>query len=224
MYLLKLFFRISQTCVALMCLNSKVLAQDLENLRHSKTNQYSMDFYILEEPNQKVPKDTLEYYWFKSQQVYHTQGGAAGSLLHGGFSKFYTNGQLAEQGEFKFGLKNGKWFSWYSNGKIKAVHHYKMGVLSGKFYQMNEGGEVINAGKYKKGIQKEEKVKLEKEPKEKREVFSKLFKKDEEKEVVNEPEDEKSKMFKFKRTEEEKEEKKRAKEKQKEEKKLKKEN
>lgn len=138
-------------------------AQNLAELRHYSTPHYKMDFYI-STANKKVNyTDTLHYHWFKSQKLHITQGGAAGNLLHGNFQKFHISGQLAEHGEFKYGLKNGDWLTWYESGELESKLNYKDGVLKGAFTIYARDGRITEMGKYRNGqkkLQKSRKNKL----------------------------------------------------------------
>ncbi len=134
-------------------------AQNLAELRHFTTAQYKMDFYISSTQKKINYTDTLYYHWFKSQKLHITQGGSAGNLLHGNFQKFHTNGQLAERGEFKYGLKDGEWMTWYESGELKSKLIYKKGILNGSFSTYSKDGKTTEKGKFKKGRKKHKKQK-----------------------------------------------------------------
>lgn len=136
-------------------------AQELAELRHFNTASYKMDFYISIAQKKINYADTLNYHWFKSQKLHITQGGSAGNLLHGNFLKFHINGQLAERGEFKYGLKHGEWMSWYESGELKSKLNYQAGRLKGSFLTFSRDGSISEKGKFKKGRKK-----LAKAPKE----------------------------------------------------------
>lgn len=131
-----------------------VWCQTPEALRHCTTDDYKMDFYVSLKSKKVRYADTLSYYWFKAQKLYTTQGMSAGNILHGKFLKYHTNGQLAEQGEFDYGLKDGEWIKWYDSGKIQSKLTYKNGLLHGKFMVFDEEGNRIKIGKYKNGVAK----------------------------------------------------------------------
>ncbi len=134
-------------------------AQNLAELRHFTTAQYKMDFYISSAQKKINYTDTLYYHWFKSQKLHITQGGSAGNLLHGNFQKFHVNGQLAERGEFKYGLKDGEWLTWYESGELESKQIYKKGVLNGSFSTYSKDGEITEEGKFKKGRKKQKRQK-----------------------------------------------------------------
>ena len=128
-----------------------VSAQELKELRHTKTSDFKMDFYITFSKKKVKYEDTLHYYWFKAQKIHVTQGSSEGNLLNGPFSKFYHSGQLAEQGEFEKGLKTGEWKQWYESGNLKAIYNYSAGLLTGSYALYNENGDVRESGKIRKG-------------------------------------------------------------------------
>lgn len=161
-------FKLTKGIVMLIFLMSSALVfgQDQINYRHSVDGSFKMDFYILSEVKKMKYEESLTYFWFRSQAIHQTQGSAAGDVLHGKFSKFYANGQLAEQGEFDKGLKNGIWLTWYENGQLKTKLTYSKGVLDGKFSTYDQETDSLQTGKYQNGTAK---LKIKKTPKPKRE-------------------------------------------------------
>lgn len=147
----------------LLCLSTFSFSQAPVGLRHASSSEFKVDFYVNTTPKKIKYKDTLSYYWFKAQEIHISQGASSGYPLHGDYSKFYTNGQLAEKGLFKKGLKNGLWKSWYASGKIKSVYNYKNGLLVGDFVLFDEKGNTIEQGKFKKGIKEIQEEEKEKE-------------------------------------------------------------
>ena len=133
---------------------NNLYSQNLEGLRHCTTVDYKIDFYVANSNKKVKYKDTLNYYWFKSQKIQITQGRSAGDIIHGDFHKFYQTGQLAEQGIFKYGLKNGTWLTWYSTGKLKTIRNYSNGVLKGYYANFDTNGSCTDKGKFKKGQKK----------------------------------------------------------------------
>jgi hypothetical protein len=93
----------------------------------------------------------LEYYWYASNKIYHTQGGFDGKILHGQFVSFYLSNNLKEKGIFKKGLKNGSWISWFENGKINEMTSWKRGLANGTFRTFNDAGNLISEAKYRNG-------------------------------------------------------------------------
>ncbi|MBL7897243.1 MAG: hypothetical protein JNJ99_01825 [Crocinitomicaceae bacterium] len=129
-----------------------IFCQDLVSLRHSRTDTFKADFYILSAEKKIKFIDTLDYYWFKSQQVHSTQGCASGNLLQGKYTCYYLSGQLAEQGNFISGLKSGEWKSWFESGQLKSIFNFESGVLHGNFFEYNETGRLVKSGNYKNGL------------------------------------------------------------------------
>lgn len=138
----------------LLLVGQGLFSQDFTRLRHATTESYKMDFYILLEDKKIRYQDTLTYYWFKAQKLHKTQGHSSGNLLHGSFSKYYISGQLAEYGQFDFGLRSGEWTTWYDSGQIKTIEYYKNGILHGRFKCYDEVGNIIEQGHHKKGEKK----------------------------------------------------------------------
>ena len=123
--------------------------QNLTNKRYVKTDSFDYEFYVSERNLEDFQvKDSLIYYWCKSQKLLATQGGFGGRVIDGSYSKFYPSGQLAEKGIFKMGLKHGVWKTWYRNGVLRAVCHYRNGKKHGLFTQFDEQGLVLNSKKY----------------------------------------------------------------------------
>lgn len=72
--------------------------------------------------------ENMEVYWVRSQQLFITQGGAGGTLLHGQFRAYHPNGQLRALGELRRGLKHGEWRSWSPEGRLIEVQRWRRGV------------------------------------------------------------------------------------------------
>lgn len=130
------------------------LAQELKELRHTRDDFYKCDFYVSFSDKEVKYEDTLHYHWFKSQQIHITQGNSSGRVLNGAYTKFYHSGQMAEQGEFKKGLKDGLWKTWFESGNLRTIYNYKEGITSGDYLLFNESGDLRESGKIKKGEKK----------------------------------------------------------------------
>lgn len=103
-----------------------------ENRKSIRSNNQFVTFHVEEVDQKRKNKNynpRKEYYWYKSQEVKHTQGGSAGLLLHGLYERFYINKQIAAKGTFRKGLKHGKWSYWNEDGKIIGFERYKRGRL-----------------------------------------------------------------------------------------------
>lgn len=114
------------------------------------TDDYNYDFSILLEKNEKY-NTAKSYTWYGNGELHVSEGGASGYLLNGLFTKSYISGAIAEQGEFKKGLKQGTWTTWYLSGKKNTVSNWKEGILSGSVAVFSETGNLISKGKYNKG-------------------------------------------------------------------------
>jgi len=97
------------------------------------------------------PSLNKTYFWYKSNEIHQSKGGCSGDLLHGDYVRHYITNELAEKGNFSYGLKKGEWKSWFKNGKLKTIAHWKNGELSGKYFLHNDSGELLLKGKYSKG-------------------------------------------------------------------------
>ena len=137
--------------IAVLILTVVSKAQDFEALRHCKSEEFKYDFYVLLKERNLRFKDTVFYSWFRAQKIHHTQGQVGGDILDGPFYKYYHSGQLAEQGQYKSGLKVGEWKSWRANGTLVEIFNYADGVLHGRYSLFDETGNRLHNGKYKRG-------------------------------------------------------------------------
>ncbi len=100
-----------------------------------------------------VKTNTLKtYFWYRSGEIHHSTGGIGGDVLHKEYIKYYNDRQLAEQGQFYYGLKDGLWKSWYPNGAIATVINYQKGVINGKYLEYDISGNLITRGIYRNGL------------------------------------------------------------------------
>lgn len=97
------------------------------------------------------PKTSKIYFWFKGGAIHNAKAGVSGQLLDGNFKKFYHSNQLAEEGNFKKGLKIGLWKSWFENGNLKTTQYWNNGLQTGFYYAYDASGNTIEKGNYKKG-------------------------------------------------------------------------
>lgn len=98
------------------------------------------------------PKTSKTYFWFKGGLIHEAQGGIAGELLNDKFTKMYHSNQLAEQGQFKNGLRVGEWKTWHKNGILASILHYSNGMRSGKFFRYDEIGNLVENGKFSSNL------------------------------------------------------------------------
>lgn len=111
---------------------------------------FRYEFYVTDK--QVSPKGEKTYYWFKGGKIHSTQSGLTGSILNGPYIKMYLSNQLAEQGNFKKGLKDGLWKTWYPNGTLETTQQWHNGIKKGKYYYYSNSGELIQKGTFKKNL------------------------------------------------------------------------
>jgi len=180
-------------------------SQEYSELRHIQNDSFRVDFYVSTDHKKIRHKDTVIYGWYKSKKVMFTQGQSSGNILNGSYKKYYSAGQLAEFGNYKYGLKVGKWQTWNEKGLLISISNYKKGQLHGKYFNY-ENGSLAHVDKYRRGKlkvakEKKERIKTEKEPKLKKETngsfFNKLFKKEKEESssAIKEEKEKKRKWF-----------------------------
>lgn len=92
------------------------------------------------------------YYWYKSGEIHNSQSNIGGNVLHNTFIKYYRSNQLAEKGDFDFGLKTGIWQSWHENGQLKIKEYWNNGYREGNYYGYDQDGQLTLKGKYRKNI------------------------------------------------------------------------
>lgn len=152
------------TCINILllfsCWGGIAIGQEPEARRHFEDDTTRAEFYILMTDKKIRYKAARSYFWFHTQKLHITQNGAAGKVLHGPFTRFYHNGQLAEKGEFKHGLKKGVWRSWYPSGMVATEYHYRNGFKHGKYRVYDAQGFIVDYGRYRKGIRKSKREKL----------------------------------------------------------------
>ena len=119
-------------------------------------------FQVLSENKNNKYIPSLTYFWYKSNAILKTVGGADGRLLNGDYVCFYTDNNLKEKGKFNKGLKDETWMSWNADGKKREQVTWKKGVKNGVHLVFNNEGNVVTIEKYKNGVlqvKKEKKVK-----------------------------------------------------------------
>ncbi|QQX76500.1 MULTISPECIES: toxin-antitoxin system YwqK family antitoxin [Aequorivita] len=115
-----------------------------------RTKEYDIHFYV--SLKDRITKKDKEYFWYKTGEIHNSFGGAAGELLHLGYVKYYAGNNLAEKGEFEYGLKTGIWKRWYSNGSLMEESRWVDGEKYGPYHYYNENGELMTQGKYRNNI------------------------------------------------------------------------
>jgi hypothetical protein len=123
---------------------------DPYTIKRISDKDFRYEFYT---SNKKVaPKKNKTYYWFKGGLIHEAQGGIAGDVLHDKFIKMYHSNQLAEQGEFKNGLRVGEWKTWHQNGVLASTTEYSNGLRCGKHSSYNENGNLVENGKFRSDL------------------------------------------------------------------------
>jgi hypothetical protein len=112
---------------------------------------YSVRADVYSSPFKINAESHLDYYWYASNKIFHTQGGCDGKILNGSFASFYLSNNLKEKGNFKKGLKDKDWIEWFENGMIKTTAAWKSGKLHGTQLIYNEKGELLSKSNFKKG-------------------------------------------------------------------------
>lgn len=129
-------------------------------IKRISDNDFRYEFYTT---SKKIkPEANKMYYWFKGGLIHCAQSGVAGDLLNDKFTKMYHSNQLAEQGEFRNGLKIGLWKTWHPNGIVKTSVYWRNGLKTGIFYSYDENGAMIEHGNYKRDIKHGKWVNFEK--------------------------------------------------------------
>lgn len=124
---------------------------DPYTIKRISDQNFRYEFYTTDK---KInPKKSKTYYWFKGGLIHNSQAGITGDLLDDKFIKMYHSNQLAEQGEFKNGLKVGLWKTWHPNGKIQTIQYWSNGLKSGDYYCYDENGVMTVKGKFNHDIQ-----------------------------------------------------------------------
>lgn len=137
-------------------LTSSTFSQRIEEdlyLKHTlRQDGLSYNFKVLDPDKKGVSKYSKKkfYYWFKTQKVLSTQGGASGALLHGVMEAFYENKQLSQKGEFNKGLKTGEWLYWRIDGTLIRTEEWKNGKLDGTETLYDKTGKPIETIEHKK--------------------------------------------------------------------------
>ncbi|MBX2828096.1 MAG: hypothetical protein KTR22_08030 [Flavobacteriaceae bacterium] len=115
-----------------------------------RNKEFDIHFYVSLK-NKEAQKDRM-YYWYKAGEIHKSQGATGGDLLHSEYQKYFKGYQLAEKGDFKYGLKTGTWKQWYPEGTLKTEESWSNGLLDGAYKGYDETGTLISSGKYRKGI------------------------------------------------------------------------
>lgn len=108
---------------------------------------FRYEFYVTD--HEPEVREGRVYFWFKGGAIHQTEYGISGKLLDDVFEKFYLSNQLAEQGEFRKGLRVGVWKNWHSNGTMKSYEYWDNGLKQGMSFLYDEQGHLLLKGRYK---------------------------------------------------------------------------
>ena len=123
---------------------------DPYTIKRISDKDFRYEFYTTDK---KInPKQDKTYYWFKGGLIHEAQGGFAGVLLHDKFTKMYHSNQLAEQGQFKDGLRIGLWKTWHPNGTLATTLTYNKGLRHGKYFRYDENGNLVENGAFRSNL------------------------------------------------------------------------
>ena len=78
---------------------------------------------------------------------YHKQNG----VLDGKWTRWYSNGNKAEEGNYKNGKRNGKWNGWYRSDKKNYSCIYENGKRAGTYREWNSKGKKVKDIDYSNG-------------------------------------------------------------------------
>ncbi len=116
-------------------------------------------FQVLSDSKKVKYLPAYTYWWYKSNTILRTTGGADGRLLNGEYVCFYPDNNLKEKGSFFKGVKDKLWITWHSNGKINEQLTWKKGVMNGERLIYDKDGKVLLKERYVNGKLKKNKVK-----------------------------------------------------------------
>jgi antitoxin component YwqK of YwqJK toxin-antitoxin module len=116
-------------------------------------------FQVLSDSKKVKYLPAYTYWWYKSNTILRTTGGADGRLLNGEYVCFYPDNNLKEKGSFFKGVKDKLWISWYSNGKISEQVTWKKGVINGERFIYDKDGKILLKERYVNGKLKKGKAK-----------------------------------------------------------------
>ncbi|MDR1729761.1 MAG: hypothetical protein LBR52_03770 [Prevotellaceae bacterium] len=149
-YCLFLFLLLSDTAI----INAKNHKKEFDELKQYHKLQladslYDYRFTVIAVPDEK-PELEKTYTWYMKNSILVTQGNYSGKLLHGAYTKYYCKtSQLAEKGDYGYGLKEGVWSEWNSNGTFSSNITYRKGVKKGKAMFYDSSGNIVEKCRFK---------------------------------------------------------------------------
>lgn len=113
-----------------------------------RSGEFDIECYVYIKPmDEFIPGK--EYYWFKAGEIHNSVSTSGGLVLHKEYFKYYRSNQMAEKGQFDFGLKDGIWQTWFENGQVESYTEWKEGFKHGKYLAYNQNGELVQSGQYR---------------------------------------------------------------------------
>lgn len=130
-----------------------VFAQTKEvQFKRSQNKEFNQEYYVLiGSANLPSYENDKRYFWFKNLQVHQSVGRSGGFLLHGKFVSYYKGHELAEEGNFSFGLKDGVWRYWNKEGNITRVENWKSGSYNGELLDYDSTGTLNQKISFRNG-------------------------------------------------------------------------
>lgn len=152
------FFLFIQLC------GSKAIAQSLKSYDkveiqtlYINSKDSMVRFQVLSDSKKEKYLPEFTYWWYKSNAILKTTGGADGKLLNGDYVCFYPDNNLKEKGTFLKGVKDKLWITWFPNGKMQEQFTWKKGVLHGAHIAYSIDGKINSNEKYVNGVVKKKK-------------------------------------------------------------------
>jgi hypothetical protein len=109
-------------------------------------------FQVLTDSRKVKYVPALTYWWYKSNTILKTTGGADGKLLNGEYVSFYPDNNLKEKGKFLKGVKDELWITWFPNGKIQEQISWKKGLMHGQRIVFDKDGNKTSTENYRNGV------------------------------------------------------------------------
>jgi len=116
-----------------------------------RNKDYDIELYVSLKKHSSFENNKM-YYWYKSGEIHKSMTNAGGLLLHSDYMKYFRSNQLAEKGQFDYGLKDGTWKSWYTDGNIKTSIQWKHGHKHGDYITYDSLSNKQESGAYKHNI------------------------------------------------------------------------
>lgn len=92
----------------------------------------------------------------QTEECYTVKEIEGGSFIKDGeYCKYYSNGQIKIQGDYRDGKREGCWKGWFENGQLRYSWHYKKDIFSGHNELWAENGQKIFEGTFLNGKRNE---------------------------------------------------------------------